>query len=133
MGSIKENYEMMFTSYPDLVDITQLKEMLGIGITLAYRLVRNKTIKALKVGRQYKIPKRNVIAYFILLLFLLALGVGFRDPTPQKIYYLFFSIIHKPCHISYMFYRINFYLILLGLESFFNKFCSSIFFIYYLQ
>ena len=64
MGSIKENYKMMFTSYPDLVDdITQLKEMLGIGITLAYRLVRNKTIKALKVGRQYKIPKRNVIAY----------------------------------------------------------------------
>lgn len=63
MGTIKENYEMMFTSYPDLVDITQLKEMLGIGITLAYRLVRNKTIKSLKVGRQYKIPKRNVIAY----------------------------------------------------------------------
>ena len=48
MESIKENYEMMFTSYPDLVNITQLKEMLGIGITLAYRLVRNKTIKSLK-------------------------------------------------------------------------------------
>lgn len=63
MGTIKENYEMMFTSYPDLVDINQLKEMLGIGITLAYKLVRNKTIQALKVGRQYKIPKRNVIAY----------------------------------------------------------------------
>ena len=63
MGSIKENYEMMFTSYPDLVDITQLKEMLGIGITLAYRLVRNNTIQALKVGRQYKIPKRNIISY----------------------------------------------------------------------
>ena len=63
MGSIKENYQMMFTSYPDLVDITQLKEMLGIGITLAYRLVRNNTIQALKVGRQYKIPKRNIISY----------------------------------------------------------------------
>lgn len=63
MGSIKENYEMMFTSYPDLVDITQLKEMLGIGITLAYKLVRNNTIQALKVGRQYKIPKRNIISY----------------------------------------------------------------------
>ena len=35
MGTIKENYEMMFTSYPDLVNINQLKEMLGIGITLA--------------------------------------------------------------------------------------------------
>ncbi len=63
MGNIKENYDIMFTSYPDLVNITQLKEMLGIGITLAYRLVRNNTIQALKVGREYKIPKRNVIAY----------------------------------------------------------------------
>ena len=44
MGTIKENYDLMFTSYPDLVNIIQLKEMLGIGITLAYRLVKNKTI-----------------------------------------------------------------------------------------
>ena len=63
MGTIKENYDLMFTEYPDLVDVVQLKEMLGIGITLAYRLVKNKTIPALKVGREYKIPKRNVIAY----------------------------------------------------------------------
>ena len=63
MGTIKENYQMMFTSYPDLVDINQLKEMLGIGITLAYRLVRNNTRQSLKVGRQYKIPKTSVIAY----------------------------------------------------------------------
>lgn len=63
MGNIKENYDIMFTSYPDLVNVVQLKEMLGIGITLAYRLVKNKTIPALKVGREYKIPKRNVIAY----------------------------------------------------------------------
>ena len=63
MGTIKENYQMMFTSYPDLVNINQLKEMLGIGITLAYRLVRTNTIQSLKVGRQYKIHKRSVIAY----------------------------------------------------------------------
>lgn len=42
MGTIKENYDLMFTSYPDLVDVVQLKEMLNIGITLAYRLVREK-------------------------------------------------------------------------------------------
>lgn len=65
MGTIKENYEMMFTSYPDLVDINQLKEMLGIGITLAYRLVREHKIRAFKVGREYKIPKANVICYLI--------------------------------------------------------------------
>ena len=63
MGNIKENYEIMFTTYPDIVNVIQLREMLGIGVNLAYRLVRNKTIPSLKVGREYKIPKRNVIAY----------------------------------------------------------------------
>ena len=63
MGNIKENYELMFTTYPDIVNIIQLKEMLGIGKNLAYKLVRNKTIPSLKVGREYKIPKRNIIYY----------------------------------------------------------------------
>lgn len=63
MGNIKENYELMFTADPDIVNIIQLKEMLGIGISLAYKLVRNKTIPSLKVGREYKIPKRNIIYY----------------------------------------------------------------------
>ena len=63
MGTIKEIYQMMFTTYPDVVTISQLKEMLGIGITLAYRLVKQNTINAIKIGREYKIPKANVIAY----------------------------------------------------------------------
>lgn len=63
MGTIKENYELMFTEYPDIVNISQLKEMLDIGINLAYELVRKNKISSLKVGREYKIPKRNVIAY----------------------------------------------------------------------
>ena len=63
MGTIRENYELMFTNYPDLVNVKQLKEMLDIGINLAYKLVRDKIIEAIKVGREYKIPKRNVIAY----------------------------------------------------------------------
>lgn len=63
MGNIKDNYHIMFTTYPDVVTISQLKEMLGIGITLAYRLVKQNTINAIKIGREYKIPKANVIAY----------------------------------------------------------------------
>lgn len=65
MGTIKENYQLMFTAYPDVVNINQLKDMLGIGITLAYRLVKQKSIKSIKVGREYKIPKTNVISYLI--------------------------------------------------------------------
>lgn len=63
MGTIKENYQLMFTLYPDVVNTNQLKDMLGIGITLAYRLVKQNIIKSIKVGREYKIPKANVIAY----------------------------------------------------------------------
>lgn len=63
MGTIKENYQLMFTSYPDVVNTNQLKDMLGIGITLAYRLVKQNIIKSIKVVREYKIPKANVIAY----------------------------------------------------------------------
>ena len=63
MGTIKENYQMMFTSYPDLVTIKQLTKMLDIGVTLAYRLVKNNIISGFKVGREYKIPKANIISY----------------------------------------------------------------------
>lgn len=62
---IEDSYTFMFTSYPDVVNIEQLKEMLGIGITLAYRLVREQKIRAFKVGREYKIPKANIIRYLI--------------------------------------------------------------------
>lgn len=63
MNNLKESYEVMFTNYPDVVNIHQLKEMLGIGITLAYKLVKKGIIKAMQIGREYKIPKANVISY----------------------------------------------------------------------
>ena len=40
MGTIKENYELMFTECPDIVNVPQLREMLDIGVNLAYELVR---------------------------------------------------------------------------------------------
>ena len=43
-----------------------MKEMLGnIGSTLAYKLLRENSIKSIKVGRAYKIPKNNIIEYLI--------------------------------------------------------------------
>ena len=56
-------YLELFRNYPDVVSVEQLSEMLHIGQVLAYRLVRNGEIKSRKVGREYKIPKVNVIAY----------------------------------------------------------------------
>lgn len=57
--------KVMFSNYKDVVTVEQLAEMLDIGLTLAYRLVRQKTIKSIKVGREYKIPKQFVINYLI--------------------------------------------------------------------
>lgn len=65
MKDLKESHYAMFTAYKDVVNVNQLAEMLGIGITLAYRLVKQNTIKSIKVGRQYKIPKQNIISYLL--------------------------------------------------------------------
>lgn len=64
MADMKETYTFMFTDYPDIVNLTQMRKMLGgISNSLAYRMLREKKIKSKKVGREYKIPKVNVIKY----------------------------------------------------------------------
>lgn len=64
MADMKESYTVMFTDYPDIVNLTQMRKMLGgISNSLAYRMLREKKIKSKKVGREYKIPKVNVIKY----------------------------------------------------------------------
>ena len=53
----------IFKNYPDVVSVDQLMEMLQIGQVLAYKLVKSGEIKSRKVGREYKIPKVNVVDY----------------------------------------------------------------------
>ena len=66
MADMKETYTLMFTDYPDIVNLDQMRKMLsGISNTLAYRMLREKKIKSKKVGREYKIPKVNVIKYMM--------------------------------------------------------------------
>lgn len=56
----------MFANYPDVVEINQLREMLGgISRKLAYRLLADNEIRSVRVGRTYKIPKACVIEYLL--------------------------------------------------------------------
>jgi len=55
---------MMFRNYPDVVNVLQLQEMLGIGKNTAYTLLKNRIISSIKIGRVHRIPKENVIRYF---------------------------------------------------------------------
>lgn len=60
----KNNTNEMFANFPDVVDVSGLRTMLGgIGEQKAYELVRKGTIKAVKIGKLYRIPKINVIAF----------------------------------------------------------------------
>ena len=51
----------LFEEYPELVSVKGLMNMLGIGRVLAYRLISDKKVKAVKIGREYKIVKNSVI------------------------------------------------------------------------
>ena len=58
------NTNEMFADYPHVVDVSGLQSMLGgIGQQKAYELVRKGTIKAIKIGKLYRIPKINVITF----------------------------------------------------------------------
>lgn len=57
---------IMFAKYPDVVEVNQLREMLGgISRKLAYRLLADNEIRSVRVGRTYKIPKACVIEYLL--------------------------------------------------------------------
>lgn len=53
----------MFNNYSDLLTLEDLCEILLIGRNQAYILLSSGTIKALKIGRAWKIPKQSVIDY----------------------------------------------------------------------
>ena len=62
-SEIKELYNMMVPDFPDIVTVTQLQEMLGVSRHLAYDLINDGSIRGLKIGNAFKIPKVNVIEY----------------------------------------------------------------------
>ena len=62
---LKELYQMMFPDYPDIVTAEQLRKMLGISKRLAYSLISDGYIPAVKIGNSYKITKVSVINYVV--------------------------------------------------------------------
>lgn len=53
----------MFERFDDILTIEDLAEVLKIGTTQAYKLVRSHKIKAFKEGKDWKISKTALIAY----------------------------------------------------------------------
>ena len=53
----------MFTEYPDIISVENLCEMLNIGKSSAYGLLRSNAIRHVRVGTKYIIPKNAVIGF----------------------------------------------------------------------
>ncbi len=56
-------YSLMFTEYPDIVNISQVQSMLNVSRHLAYSLIGDGYIPGIKIGNAYRVPKINVIKY----------------------------------------------------------------------
>lgn len=49
--------------FNDVLTVDELMDFLAIGRSTAYKLLRTGKIKCIKIGRNYKIPKDNVLKF----------------------------------------------------------------------
>ena len=63
MKNIQTKTQTLFADYPEIISVSQLMKLLQIGKVLAYKLIEDKKIKAIKIGRDYKIVRDSVIEF----------------------------------------------------------------------
>ena len=61
--STQEIYRIVFKEYPDVLDVKQVSVLLGVSTKTIYRLLREGKLESLKIGREFRIPKVNVMKY----------------------------------------------------------------------
>ena len=61
--STHEIYQIVFWDYPDVMDVKQVSEVLGVSTKTVYRLLHEGSLESLKIGREFRIPKVNVMKY----------------------------------------------------------------------
>ena len=62
----RNEYIKMLKEYPDVLKIEQMCDALGgISTKTGYKLLRENRIESVKVGREYRITKSNVIDFMM--------------------------------------------------------------------
>ena len=59
----RKAYNTIFPNYPDVLDVKQVSELLGVSSKTVYRLLNEGALTSLKVGRAFKIPKLYLLQY----------------------------------------------------------------------
>ena len=62
-ANTQEIYGSVFKEYPDILDVKQVSQLLGVSTKTVYRLLKAETLVSLKVGREFRVPKVNVMKY----------------------------------------------------------------------
>lgn len=63
MKKCKKTQILPFETLPDILNVNQVREALGIGRKGVYKLLDSKKINYFKIGNAYKIPKSELIKY----------------------------------------------------------------------
>ena len=53
------------SNYPEVLNVEQMREILGIGRNLAYQLLADKKIIAKKLGHNWIIAKSNLLKFIM--------------------------------------------------------------------
>lgn len=63
MKKLAKTQTELFETLPDILNVHQVREALGIGRKGVYNLLDSKKINCFKIGNAYKIPKSALIDY----------------------------------------------------------------------
>jgi len=61
--TMKDAYSVMLREYPDVMNIEQMSQALGVSTKTGYGLLKSGKVACLKVGRAYRISKVHLLDY----------------------------------------------------------------------
>ena len=59
-------FRRMLRGYPDILDVAQAGQILGVSTKTVYKLIQEGKLNALKVGRAHRIPKVSILDVFLI-------------------------------------------------------------------
>ena len=61
--SSQEVYRVVFKEYPEVLTVKHVSRLLGVSTKTVYKLVREGTLTALRVGREFRFTKVMIMKY----------------------------------------------------------------------
>lgn len=63
MNQTTKNKTNLFEEFPDIMTVPQVSQALGVGRAAVYKLIGSKSLKYVRIGNAYRIPKTALISF----------------------------------------------------------------------